>query len=274
MDNCMSRFYRGPLVKPIVVAALALLGWAGARAQAPEWEGAVGLLVNSTPIFMGADQRKLGLSPGFYLRWGRLSVTNASGFRTRANDEVVRGLGIDLGNSEHFKLSLGLRFDGGRRESTSDHLQGLGSVKSTVRVRLGLRYSLDDHWQANAAWSVDALGRGGGNFGDVSLQREQRWSPETTWTAGTAVSLAGDRYLQTWFGVSREQSLSSGYPVYEPHAGWRDATLYANLRSQLTPRWVLLGGVSATRLLGPAADSPLVRQASGIAVNAGLAYSF
>lgn len=274
MDNCMSRFYRGPLVKPIVFAALALLAGSGARAQAPEWEGAVGLLINSAPTFMGAEQRKLGLAPGFYLRWGRLSVTNASGFRTRTNDEVVRGLGIDLGSSEHVKLSLGLRFDGGRRESTSDKLQGLGSVKSTVRARLGLRYRFDEHWQANVAWSVDAFGRGGGHFGEMSLQREQRWSPDTTWAAGAAICLAGDRYLQTWFGVTPAQSLSSGYPIYEPGAGARDATLYANLRSQLAPRWLLLGGVSASRLLGPAADSPLVRQASSVAVNGGLAYSF
>ena len=56
----------------------------------------------------------------------------------------------------------------------------------------------------------------------------------------------------------------------EPAAGLRDASVYANLRSQIAPRWVLLAGASTTRLLGPAADSPLVRQRSTWSLNGGL----
>lgn len=265
-------------MKPILLVCALLVGCLSAprvaHAQDPQWEGAIGLLVSSGQTFMGADQRKNKLSPGFYLRRGRFSITNAGGFVTRSNDEVVRGLGIELVDSAALKMSLGLRYDGGRRESTSAALQGMGAVRTTVRARLGLRYRFDSHWQANAAWTVDAFGRGGGHFGEFSLQREQRWSAATTWAFGATASLAGDRYLQTWFGVTPEQSLRSGYAAYAPRAGLRDATLHAHLRSQLSPRWVLLGGVSATRLLGPAADSPLVRQASSLAVNAGLAYSF
>jgi outer membrane scaffolding protein for murein synthesis (MipA/OmpV family) len=243
-------------------------------AQSPEWEGAIGLLVDSGQSFMGADRRETRLSPGFYLRSGRFSITNASGFVTRSNDEVVRGLGVELIDGKALKLSLGLRYDGGRRESTSEALRGLGTVRTTVRARLGLRYRFDARWQANAAWMVDAFGRGGGHHGEFSLQREQPWSPTAAWSFGATVSLAGERYLQSWFGVTPEQSQRSGYAVYTPRAGLRDATLFVHWRSQWAPRWVLLGGVSATRLLGPAADSPLVRQASSVAVNGGLAYTF
>jgi outer membrane scaffolding protein for murein synthesis (MipA/OmpV family) len=171
-------------------------------------------------------------------------------------------------------LTLGLRFDAGRRESTSGELAGLGSVKSTVRARLAGRYRFDDHWQLNGAWSADAFGRGGGHYGEFSLERHQRWSPDTTWVAGAGFSAAGDRYLQSWFGVTPEQSARSGYAVYEPAAGLRDASVYANLRSQVAPRWVLLAGASATRLLGSAADSPLVRQRSTWSLNGGLAWNF
>lgn len=258
-------------------AALAgLPAWAQgeARATGPEWEGAIGLLVSNGTAFMGSDERSTKLQPGFYLRWGRYSLTNASGFYTRSNDQVVRGLGVDLGHSARWKLTLGLRYDGGRRESTSGQLAGLGSVKHTVRARLGGRYHLDDHWQLGGSWSADAFGRGGGHYGEFSIERHQRASPTTTWVAGAGFSAAGDRYLQSWFGVTPEQSSRSGYAVYEPKAGLRDASVYASLRSQVAPRWVLLGGASATRLLGSAADSPLVRQRSTWSLNGGLAWNF
>jgi outer membrane scaffolding protein for murein synthesis (MipA/OmpV family) len=86
--------------------------------------------------------------------------------------------------------------------------------------------------------------------------------------------VAGDRYLQTYFGVSPEQAARTGYPVYTPPFGLRDLSLAASLHSELGPHWVALGGLTVTRLLGPAADSPLVRKPSSLRVTAGLAYRF
>lgn len=260
------------------LALSVLVASASVRADEPppsgDVEGAVGLLMSNGPAYPGADERSAKVLPGFFLRWGRLSITNASGFVTRRNDEVVRGLGLDLNRSDTFRVSLGLRFDNGRSESDSEALRGLGNIRSTVRARLALQWRPDAHWLYRAAWSVDAFGRGGGNFGETSIAREQRVSPATTWTVGGGFSLAGDRYLQTYYGVNEAQSARTGYPVYTPGFGLRDASLFANMRSELNHRWVALGGISATRLLGPAADSPLTRKASNVAVNAGLAWNF
>lgn len=254
--------------------ATALLGAAVAHAQTGEWEGAIGPLFSNAPEFAGASERKTKLTPGFYLRRGRISLTNASGFIARNNQEVVRGLGLDLSPNRELKLSLGLRFDAGRSESTSGELQGLGSIKATVRARLAARWYVDEHWRVAGAFSVDALGRGGGHLSEASLSREQRWSPNTTWTAGVSTTFAGARYMQTYFGVTPAQAMATGYRVYEPQSGLRDVTLFANLRSEITPRWVLLAGVNATRLSGPALDSPLTRKPGSLAVTGGLAWSF
>jgi MipA family protein len=259
------------LHKLVVAACAALLS---APAQATDWEGAIGPLLSNGPAFAGASERKTSVLPGFYLRYGAFSLTNASGFIARNNEEVVRGLGLDLSPRPDLKLSLGLRFDGGRSETTSGELQGLGSIKATVRARLAARWLVDPHWRAGGAVSVDALGRGGGYLGELSLLREQRWSPSTTWLAGVAATWGGDRYMQTYFGITPAQATRSGLALYTPAAGMRDARLFANLRSELTPRWVLLAGVSATRLLGPAADSPLTQRPGSVAVNGGLAWSF
>lgn len=262
----------------LLPALLFLAALTGARAEdAPvraEWEAGAGLLLHASPEYSGADRYKLRALPALYLRWGRFSVSNAGGFIDRRNDEVVRGLGIELGRSETFRANLGLRYDPGRAESVSSALAGVGGIKATVRARIAATWRPVPAWRFGAAWTVDAFGRGGGNYGEVSVARESRLDVHTTWTAGATLTLAGDRYLQTWYGVNAEQSARSGYPVYVPGNGLRDFTLSTSLRRRLAARWVALAGVSATRLLGPARDSPLTLRASSLAAQAGLLYEF
>lgn len=241
---------------------------------APQWEGAIGLRTSYAPTYQGASGFKAKLTPGFFLRYGRFTITNSSGFVTRRADDVVRGLGVDLSPSQRFRMNLALRFDQGRKEATDAALTGLGDIKPTIRARLNATYLLEDGWRLGASWSVDALGRGGGNMGDVGFSRELRLTPATVWTFGSALSMAGDRYLQTWYGVNAQQAAATGYPVYEPGAGLRDVAVFTGFRTDLSERWLLLGGAGANRLLGPAADSPLTKDRNGWSANIGLAWRF
>lgn len=269
---------RSPLAAPLALISAALLSLAMSAARAegndPGWEGALGLTASNAAEYQGAADRVTKVVPGFFVRYGRLTVTNASGFVTRRADDVERGLGLDLSPSDRLRLKLALRFDAGRSESDSAALAGLGDIPMTVRARLNGTWQLDPHWKLGAAWSVDALGRGGGNLGDVSIVHERRVAPDTTLGFGAALTLAGDRYLQTYFGISPEQAARTSYPLYTPSSGLRDVELSASLRHEFDRHWVLLASTSVTRLLGPAADSPLVKKAGSLRVNAGFAYRF
>src|SRR5262249_27458796 len=97
---------------------------------------------------------------------------------------------------------------------------------------------------------------------------------DTTWTFGTSLSAASDRYMQTWFGVNEAQSASTGYPVYKPHSGLRDVAAFTSARWELSPRWVAIGTASASRLVGPAAASPLTKDRNGWSLSAGIAWRF
>ena len=247
--------------------AAALLGASAARAQEPEapavltqaskFEGVYGLTLGYRPEYSGASNQVVKLTPGLFIRYGRFTLSNVSGFVTRRADDVVRGLGVDLVRSDQVRVSLAMRFDAGRSESTSTALKGQGDIKPTVRARAAATWKLDESWRLGAAWSVDAFGRGGGNFGDVSVGWERALAPHSTLSLGTSLSLAGDRYMQTYYGVNARQAASSGRAEYTPDAGLRDLSVYANLRHDLGPNWTMLAGASASRLLGPAAASPL-----------------
>jgi len=85
-----------------------------------KWEGAIGPIVSLSPEYSGSAARKVSVVPGFYLRYGRISISNASGFVTRrSNDDILRGLGLDMVRNNRVRVNLALRIDNGRRSSGS-----------------------------------------------------------------------------------------------------------------------------------------------------------
>jgi outer membrane scaffolding protein for murein synthesis (MipA/OmpV family) len=80
--------------------------------------------------------------------------------------------------------------------------------------------------------------------------------------------------MQTYWGITPAQAQRSGYPVYTPGLGARDVTLGLGLRSEVHRHWAVLGGVGVTRLIGKAADSPIVQKPTAMSGNVGLVWRF
>lgn len=238
------------------------------------WDAAIGGVLVHAPDYAGAARQQVRLNPGFYVRLGRVSLATRSGFRTAGDPGERAGLRIDLSPTERLRFAVGLRYDAGRAESSSEGLAGMGDVPSTVRVRMMASYRLEGGWSLGSATLLDMLGRGGGWQADIGIGHQGRLGPDTTWGHGVALSFAGDRHMQTYFGVTEEQSVRSGYAVYQPRWGLRDISAYASARTELGGPWHVFYGGSLSRLLGPAADSPLTSRATTWSLNAGVAYRF
>jgi outer membrane scaffolding protein for murein synthesis (MipA/OmpV family) len=246
----------------------------GTAARRPEIEGAIGPILRFSPVYPGASDYKAQLTPAGFIRWGRFTLSGAGGFTTQRRDEVERGLGIDLVRSTAVHLKLGLRFDNGRSESDSPRLAGLGDIRRTVRVRLAARWEINDDWQAAAGISTDALNRVGGYLVDISLARHWHLSQGSLFTLSAGLSGAGDRYLQTWHGVTAEQSAASGLPVYRISEGLRDANLSAVWRREFSPRWAGFVGLAGSRMLGSTVDSPLTLKTQAWLASGALVWRF
>lgn len=238
------------------------------------WSGALGLNLSYRPEYDGASRSTIVARPALYLRYGRFSLSSGASFAARRTDDVVRGLGIDLVRGTRTRISLALRHDAGRQEEDSGALRGLGDVKATIRGRVSVRRQLDARWRVAASWNVDAFGRGGGSFADAQLVRDWPLTPQTVASAALGVTVGGRRYMRSYYGVDEAQSAASGYPVYQPRLGLRDATLSGSVRTDLDDDWTLLVGGGLTRLLGPAAASPLTQRKDSWGLNAGLARRF
>lgn len=245
-----------------------------ARNGETRFEGAIGLDLSYGPEFQGARKRQFGYRPVVYLRYGRLSISSASGFVNKRGGDIVRGLGLEMLRRDNLRVSLGLRYDGGRNEDSSSLLAGLGDVPATLRVRASVVWRPGGPWRLGAGWSVDAFGRGGGNYGQLDASWERRLSPSTVLTLATGLSLAGETYMQTYYGISEAQSERSGYPVHAAGGGLRDVSASAGLRHEFDADWTLAGGIGIARLLGPAAASPLTRAPFGWSINTAFARRF
>ena len=246
----------------------------GSSAMAAEFGGAVTLVASRSPDYLGASDSGTSVRPGFLLTWGRFSLSSGGGFAATRQDKVVRGLGYELTRTDNLNVNLGLRFDGGRSESESPALAGMGDVKATIRARVSAGYRLSEFWRLEGAWTVDAFDRGGGNLVELSLERQQWIAERTQLTWGGTLNVAGPRYMRTYFGVTAEQAARSGYPEYSPGMGLRDVAAFVSLKTDIGADWVVLGALSVSRVIGPAADSPLVQKATGYGVTVGLGYRF
>lgn len=246
-----------------------------ARPAPRSWDAVIGFTTSYAPEYPGSSRRTVGVTPGGWVRWGRVSIASRSSFVARSGEPVSGGgLRFDLSPNERLRVGLSLRHDGGRDESDSADLRGLGDVRATLRLRLGVSYPMDQGWRLASSWTVDALGRGGGTVGEVALSRSVPLASTTSGGVSVATSLGNRRHMRSYYGVSEAQSAASGYPVYEPGAGWRDVSTSVGVRHELSRHWFTFGGLSVARLVGDAAASPLVREPTSWAVNVGLAYRF
>ena len=100
-------------------------GTSTAQPSDDKWEGTIGPIFTSSPEYQGAAHHKLSVTPGFYLRRGRWSISNQGAFVTRRADDVFRGLALDALRSDRVRVNVALRLDNGRRSSDSQSLAGI-----------------------------------------------------------------------------------------------------------------------------------------------------
>ncbi|MFT7724240.1 MAG: MipA/OmpV family protein [Roseateles sp.] len=270
---------------PVLLAAAALaLTAVPARAGAPQQDAkddgpparyVLGLSLASVPEYEGARRRDLKLRPVWAARIGRLRLATGGGSALLGFGREGAGAGAStaLIEGERLRVGVSLSLDGGR-DSGGDAgtTRGLPDVRRTLRAKLYASYSLARDWTVGAAVSQDVLGRQGG----LTMSLDTGWrffrSETTEWSAGIGVSAANAQNLRSYFGVPDSAVAASGKPAYRPGAGLRDVHAGLGVRHALSRHWFVFGGVGTSRLLGPAARSPLVERPGGMSAAVGVAW--
>ncbi|MGQ9371121.1 MipA/OmpV family protein [Azospirillum sp. ST 5-10] len=95
-----------------------------------------------------------------------------------------------------------------------------------------------------------------------------------TITPMLGLTWANQRYMQGYFGIDRSEAAASGLDRYDPASGFRDASFRVAANYRITDSISAVGAIGVARLLGDAADSPLVERPTQPTALFGLTYTF
>ncbi|WP_300303134.1 MipA/OmpV family protein [Ferrovibrio sp.] len=157
------------------------------------------------------------------------------------------------------KLQVGplIRYQMGRDQDDSDDLRGMGNIDSGAELGLFLNYSTGP-WSAGVTVFQDVSGAHDGLTAKFAGGYRHSFGPKLRARAELSTTWANDDYTETFFGVSALQAQRSGMRRYQAEGGVKDVGLTFDLDYSLTEHWGLTGRLGYKRLLGDAADSPLV----------------
>lgn len=170
-----------------------------------------------------------------------------------------------------------VRAYGGRVESDSDVLSGLGDIDRSAGIGGFIEFSAGD-WFANLSVSPQDVGNDNdGTLATFDIAYSTSIKDGLSLSTSLSTSWENDDYIQCYFGVTDAQAIKSGLSPFDSKSGFKDADLQVKASYAVTPHWSVEGQVGYWRLLNDAADSPIVKEegsADQVRGLAGLSYQF
>lgn len=242
------------LVAAVIFAAAATTP---AFAQAPaetrgDWRVNLGAIGFATPSYEGSNSYKARALPIVDVEW-RETVFLSAERGLGANVVTLR----DPGGRGAFRAGPFVNYRFSRDQGDDDDLRGMGDVKDGVDLGAFASYDFGPLGLRVAGRRNVSHSELGGTI-DLGL-RYRVPVGGTMIGVGPSATWADSDYMQSYFGVTAAQSAASGMRAYAPSSGFKDVGLSANAVHPLGGNWALTGLGGYKRLIGDAADSPLVK---------------
>lgn len=234
------------------------------RKQADGWSTSVGAGAIWGPAFSGSSDYQLMVVPNIQVNYGDTFFAS-----------VGQGVGYNFAVSPEWVVGPLVKFDFGRDadgENTfrvagdkSTALRGFQDVDSTILLGGFARFQRD-MWSAKIELLQGMSGHEG-MIADFSLDYNARFGgseaqpgPPIFLATGPRMRWASDDYTNTYYGISAADSLGSGLPRYTAGGGIATIGWSFALVMPVSPTISLIGFAGYDKLMGDAADSPLVVQ--------------
>lgn len=216
-----------------------------------EWEFRIGAGALFVPEYEGSDEYKVAPAPLLMINYR--DIVFLRGPTLGANAFTWRG------QRPGDKLQVGplLRYQFGRDEDDSDDLRGMGDIDGAVEIGGFITYSIGP-FSTGLTVFRDVSDAHDGLTAKVSAGHRLPLAPKWMLRSEISATWADENYTKTYFGVTAAQSARSGLRQYQPDGGLKDAGITLDLDYKLTDNWGISGRLGYKRLLGDAADSPLV----------------
>jgi outer membrane protein len=246
----------------LALAVSALLAQVGVRAPAgprqPEgWEVSLGAGAFVTPRYQGSSSLRVLPLPVIDVKYAdRLFIS------------VLGGVGVNVIALPALHLGVAFAPNFGRADGSDARLSGWGHIDPGVIGRLFAETRLGP---LRAATSIQhELGTSSGTLADLGLSSMLPLDRHFILTGGALVTWADGQYMREYFGIAESQLAAAradnvATALFTPGAGFRDVALSLGMIVPLDEKWSLTAFFRGTRLLGGAANSPVVQQKTQLA---------
>ncbi|MGD9343170.1 MAG: MipA/OmpV family protein [Desulfuromonadales bacterium] len=228
------------------------------EADKRKWSLTIGVSGGVSPDYEGSNDYESGFGPNFIVTW---------------RDTIFyRGnsLGVNIIRQKNLKAGLIAARSAKRKEDDNDKLEGLGDIDGGIEVGGFVSYK-NKPWRfkAEARQEVDSGHEGA--LLELSVGTDLPLAKPLVFVE-LGTTLVDDDYMESFFSVDSQQSADSGLKKYNADAGIKDVNLSISAGYPLSDRWRIAAMVEYKRLLGDAADSPIVDDKNQFVAGLGLTY--
>ncbi|WBU61043.1 MipA/OmpV family protein [Paracoccus albus] len=172
---------------------------------------------------------------------------------------IFRNLKIGDGSGrdrDGFSITPSFDMIGPRDRDDDDRLTGVHEIDRAYELGAKVTY------RAGPVQAYGTLRKGFGGHdgltGDIGAKYRLDTNDKFTLWAGLSAGYGDDEFNETYFGITDEDAARTNYNAYTPGGGFNTASASLEGRYHLTPNTSILGEVRYSRIIGDAADSPIV----------------
>lgn len=168
------------------------------------------------------------------------------------------GVGSFGGTVRGLSVFPSFDFHGKREASDSSSLTGTDTVDWALEVGAGVAYRWD--WFRMYGQARQGFNGHHGQVVDLGFEVTAQPVDRLKLVVGPRVTWASDDYMSTYFGVTGSEAAASGGALtkYDADAGFKSAGVLARLSYKVSDRTTFHVRGGWQRLIGDAADSPIV----------------
>jgi len=219
----------------------------------PTWRTILGGAAEWEPIYEGARAYRTSGGPVINIR-----------LRDEAYFSTGEGLGYNFLRGDHYEFGVGLAYDLGRKAREDlTNLHGMGNISPAPIAKLYGSVVLSRKFPLILrATARQFIGGANGAVADLGVYMPLPGSSKTfVMFAGPSITLATRHYLQTVYGVTPDQSVSSGHPAYDIHdSGTDKAGVGFSATKFVTKRFLVNLDLAISQLRGSSTRSPLTEE--------------
>jgi outer membrane scaffolding protein for murein synthesis (MipA/OmpV family) len=148
---------------------------------------------------------------------------------------------------------------GSREEDDNEALKGLGDIDGGVDGRVFVSVPVGPI-SLTSMYQRDLSGNHDGAIFSVGALFFKPVTPKLRVNLQGRLNFASENFMNTYFDINLSQSSRSSMTVYDADAGIKDISAFNILIYSLTRHWNVVSFMGLSRLLGDAANSPIVEE--------------